>query len=235
MTTYQQLNDKLTGRNSQSRKLANNTYAERRGDHIAIRLHQTDIVKFHPDGTITANTGGWKTHTTKDRLNEYLPVRIWQKSGRWFIGSNGGTVEFADGITIHPDGKITGAKPQSDADAEKALQKRIAAYCRDLQAALPLKPPGNGDCWYCLMREKETGKPWGECTKDTSHLESHFEEKYFVPSLVWRALESAGCNPQGGGCAWFQFAFGADKPNKWQAETIIRFVRKYLRRQFGLA
>lgn len=237
MKTYQQLNESLTGRNQQRRKLANNTYAERReADAIAIRLHDTDILTFRPDGSVICNTGGWKTHTTKDRLNEYLPVRIWQKAGRWFLGENGKTVEFADGMIIHADGTIAGAKSQSSADQEKALQKRIKAYCEGLKKALPLPRPGAGDCFYCAMREVTTGNPLGECNHDTSHLDSHMEENYFVPSLVWRALEKGGCNPQGAGCAWFDVAFGDGRLTKqFGSDTVVRMVRKYMRRQYGLA
>lgn len=237
-TKYSDLNAQLSGRNQDRRKLANNTYAERRDNGaIAIRLHATDVVTFHPDGTIVANSGGWKTHTTKERLNDYLPARIWQKAGRWFVGSNGSTIEFADGLTFHPDGKVTGGKPQSDADAEKALQKRIAKYCTDLHAALPLPMPSAGDCWYCQMREVETGKPLGECVKDCGHLEAHMDENYFVPSLVWRALEHAGCNPQGGGSAYFGYAFDPSQAGVagWGQKNVAKFVKKYLRRQFGLA
>jgi len=199
-------------------------------------LHATDVLTFKPDGSIICNTGGWKTHTTKERLNEYLSVRIWQKSGRWFLGSNGSTVEFQDGLTIAPDGTITGAKPQSQADEEKALQKRIAAYCKGLKAALPLPHPGAGDCFYCQMHEVKTGLPLGECSHNTDHLLSHMEENYFVPSLVWTALERGGCNPQGAGCAWFGVAFGDGRMTKqFGGETVARMVRKYIRRQFGLA
>jgi len=235
-TTIETLNALLTGRNAQRRKLANNTYAERRDDgSIAIRLHQTDIATFKTDGSIVANTGGWKTHTTKERLNEYLPARIWQKSGRWFLGENGKTLEFADGLTFHADGSITGAKPESEVDAEKKLQKRIAAYCAGLVSALPLPKPDAGDCFYCQMREVKTGLPLGECNHDTGHLESHLEENYFVPSLVWRALEMGGCNPQGGGSAYFMAAFSKDNFGDFSKKTVGKMVKKYLRRQFGLA
>lgn len=232
---YTELDAQLTGRNHDRRKLANNTYAERRGEAIAIRLHDTDVLTFNPDGSIVATTGGWKTSTTKDRINSYSPLRIWQKSGRWFVGNNGSTIEFQDGLTIQPDGKIIGGKPESEAEAEKKLQKRIAAYCKDLAAALPLPKPGAGDCFYCMMREVETGKPLCECNHDTSHLDAHMEEKYFVPSLVWNALEFCGCKPNGGGCFWFEAAFGATQLNESWRNRVAGFVRKYIRRQYGLA
>jgi hypothetical protein len=138
MTTYSSLNAQLAGRNAQRCKLANNTYAERRGEAIAIRLHATDILTFNPDGSIVANTGGWKTLTTKDRFNQFLPVRIWQKAGRWFLGDNGKTVEFADGLTIQADGSITGAKAESsEAMKTKYFKtwKEACAYCASLDVS----------------------------------------------------------------------------------------------------
>jgi hypothetical protein len=231
---YETLNSQLAGRCEKSRKLANNTYAERRqSGAIAIRLHQTDIVTFNQDGSIVANTGGWKTSTTKARLNDYLPCRIWQQRGQWFFTHNGKQLEFADGLTFNPDGTVTGAKEQEQADTEKQLRKQILKFSNGLEAKLPLPMPGAGDCFYCQMREVETGKPVGECFHDTSHLTSHMEEGYYVPSLIWRALEHAGCNPQGGGCAWFEVAFG--KLEIGSKDTVCRMLRKYLYRQFGLA
>ncbi len=232
MKTYTQLNEMLTGRNKDRKKLGNNTYAERRGDAIAIRLHDTDILTFNPDGSIVCTSGGWKTSTTKDRLNAFAPVRIWQKSGRWFLGDG---LEFQDGLTITARGEIKGAKPASEAEKEKKLQKRIAAYCEKLCAALPLPRPGAGDCFYCQMREVNTGLPLSECTHDTTHLDSHLEENYFVPSLVWRALEKAGCNPQGGGSFWFESAFGAPNQPETFRKRVASFVRKYIRSQYGIA
>lgn len=233
---YQTLNEKLTGRNSKSRKLANNTYAERRSDgSIAIKLHSTDVVTFKPDNSVVLNSGGWKTHTTKERINSFAPVRLWQKSGRWFLGSNGSTIEFADGLTIHADGSITGGKPASEADKEKKLRKQISAYCNTLAAALPLPTPGAGDCFYCQMREVQSGEPLGEHTHNTDHLLSHLEENYFVPSLVWRALEQAGCNPQGGGSAYFGTAFSEQSWGDHCKTTVGRMVKKYLLRQFKMA
>lgn len=76
MTQYAQADKLLTGRNHESRKVGNNTYLQRRGDDIAVMLHATDIVTFHPDGTFTLNTGGWHTPTTLDRLREWAPVSI---------------------------------------------------------------------------------------------------------------------------------------------------------------
>lgn len=60
----------------QSRKVRNNTYVQRRGKYIAVMLHSTDVVEYHPDGSIYICTGGWSTNTTRDRINGYSPVGV---------------------------------------------------------------------------------------------------------------------------------------------------------------
>lgn len=69
---FQQANDLLTGRCQQSRKLGNNTYLKRRGNNIAVMLHATDVITFKPDNTAVLDSGGWRTVTTKARMNKYL-------------------------------------------------------------------------------------------------------------------------------------------------------------------
>jgi hypothetical protein len=72
-----------------SMRLGNNTYLEvsdpdpLRG-FIGVRLHNTYIVKFWPDGQVTLHTGGYHTVTTKDRLNEFIAGRVYQKAHQWY-------------------------------------------------------------------------------------------------------------------------------------------------------
>jgi len=109
-TTFDEL-DELLG-NRDSRKLENNTYAERLGPGvIGIRLHGTHVVILSAT-RVVLNTGGWSTVTTKDRINKYLP-QLWsvtQKNYEWslnlYVCTNGDGrvrvvhVPFYDGITI---------------------------------------------------------------------------------------------------------------------------------------
>lgn len=83
-------------------KIAHNTYLVRRGDGIAIRLYSTDIITIHDDNTYTLNVGKWKTVTTKNRLNSYLPFKIHQKDYQWFIG----TLPFENGMRLTPEGVL---------------------------------------------------------------------------------------------------------------------------------
>ena len=89
--TYQQAVEVLGNRHSL--KLGNNTYLERDdcADCISVRLHQTDIVNFFADGRITLRTGGWYKNTTKDRLNEFITGRVYQKDYAWFYVGHGST------------------------------------------------------------------------------------------------------------------------------------------------
>ena len=72
--------------NRQKRKIGNNTYAEIEHDKsVSVRLHGTDVVRFYANGLVKLNSGGWRTHTTKQRINKYSPVQIFQKNFEWFL------------------------------------------------------------------------------------------------------------------------------------------------------
>jgi hypothetical protein len=74
-----------TARNGR-RKLDNNTYLESAfGTDYAVRLHSTRVVTIHADGTYTLGTGGWSTVTTKARINEYGPARVYSDRGTWYV------------------------------------------------------------------------------------------------------------------------------------------------------
>lgn len=53
-------------------------------DRILIRLYSTDIITYFKDGRIAVSPCGYFTRTTRDRINEYSPFRIygWRKHAR---------------------------------------------------------------------------------------------------------------------------------------------------------
>jgi len=72
--------------NRKERKIGNNTYAEiGYDDSVSIRLHGTAVVRFYPNGLVKLNSGGWRTSTTKDRINKYSPVKVYQKKYEWYL------------------------------------------------------------------------------------------------------------------------------------------------------
>ena len=100
--THAQMVSKVRGkRNANRRKVGNNTYAEILHDgSVGILLHSTYVVKIHPDDTYTLQTGGWQTVTTKDRINQYSPVRVYQRKYEWFVKVNGKEYPFMEGMVV---------------------------------------------------------------------------------------------------------------------------------------
>lgn len=75
-------------------------------DEIALVYHGTNVVTWKSNGDVTFNSGGYRTRTTKDRMNKGSHFYIYQNRDRWFIAA---LVEgfgfpkdfyFTDGITF---------------------------------------------------------------------------------------------------------------------------------------
>jgi hypothetical protein len=70
-----------------------------------VRYHATDVVAFNQT-TITLRSGGWRTQTTKNRMNQAasqfdLGFTVFQKDFDWFVDlPNGKRVDFAEGMQI---------------------------------------------------------------------------------------------------------------------------------------
>lgn len=88
-----------------TKKVANNTYlvnhahpdnGKCESGQVDIQLHGYPIIKLFPNGYVILSTCGWRTLTTKDRLNNFAPgnVRLRQKSSKWYL---------QDGNEFHDD------------------------------------------------------------------------------------------------------------------------------------
>lgn len=88
--------------NRNRRKVGNNTYAEILHDNsVGITLHNTCVVRIYEDGTYKLSNGGWLTSTTKDRINQYSPVRVYQRKYEWFVKlNNGKEYPFYSGMVV---------------------------------------------------------------------------------------------------------------------------------------
>ena len=230
------------GRSKAERKVENNTIVRFDRDHIIVRLHDTDIAVLFPDRTIILSSGGYKTHTTKDRLDKIVPdgFRVYQKLGLWFIWQykTDKTYPFCDDIMILPDLSVTGY--DTEYQSKITLRKDIKAYAKGFMNALitgKVNKPDGGDCFYCYIREVKTDKPLGEINKDTDHLQSHFDEKYYVGSLFYRAVElypmSIITNS-----GMYELWKKDIKPDKWLSDILAeqgyKSLVKYLFSQFNL-
>lgn len=78
---------------------------------MCVKYHDTVVVRFrHATGEpVVLNSGGWRTATTKLRMNqtsnEYdLGFQVFQSKGEWFVTFDGETLDFQDGMTLGTDG-----------------------------------------------------------------------------------------------------------------------------------
>lgn len=124
------------------RKVQRNTYLEyMHDDLLMLRLHKTWIARYTPEGVVL-DFDGWRTNVTFARAEEFTPLRTLAMQGlhyvvpkgiSWSAAREGASVLFADGITIHCDGTVSGAPmPTAQAqiiDAVVVLPKRLRRWC----------------------------------------------------------------------------------------------------------
>lgn len=224
------------------KRVANNTFRWTRDDGAVItRLHLTDVVETLPDGRVKLNSGGWKSVTTKDRINAGLPAGygLYSDKGVWTVfrrtDDSADRVPFVDGMIL-PDAFTKPherAKADRAAKAERALKKAVAAFvCEALPDGKPAPQPSDGDCWYCAMFEREEsatpakfrGGAEDRPAKVTNneHLMKHIEEKYMPGWLVVNAFRAQGYQDSGIGY-WIN-----SKDQKVTRSVVKRFLLKRL-------
>lgn len=74
------------------------------GNVARVTYHNTVVVKFDAH-TITLDSGGWRTATTKTRMNQTsnqfeLGFRVYQNRREWFVRYGTFTVGFYDGMEL---------------------------------------------------------------------------------------------------------------------------------------
>ena len=88
----------------QMQKVSRNNTQVIKGARMAVVLHGTTVVSWD-ETTVTLNSGGWRTVTTKARMNqasnEYgLGYTVWQDRGKWYVNHGGTITPFEDGMTF---------------------------------------------------------------------------------------------------------------------------------------
>lgn len=108
-------------------KLGPNTVLESftdgaRIDLIAVRFYDTQIVKFWADGRVALSTGGHRTVTTANRINEFITGKVYQKGNVWYFVRHRGElgfdwdnpVEFSEGLlAVNPGAEFARRIPES--------------------------------------------------------------------------------------------------------------------------
>jgi hypothetical protein len=136
-----------------ARKVANNTIEfelpASRAPKRVVQHQDTEIVIFNPDGSLTLDSGGWRTVTTKERMNRYLPLGWGLYSDRgWKVRTPMATYAFFDGMTLRRDGTLSAAQQRRmdrHARQAEADKKLIARAIKRLNAKGWDDP--SGDPW----------------------------------------------------------------------------------------
>lgn len=175
-----------------SKIIANNTvYYEDRTGNAYIRLYKTDVViKYKDKPEARLSSGGYKTKTTKDRINlgldKFFGPTVWaieQSNRTWYLSNGKTVIPFFDGMHV----KFTNGEADvlnafgNDTKHTQELNKKVDEYSKKfiekfMQGEIP--PPSNADCWFCALYPSSTSE----------HIESHLEEPYYVPSLLHNSI-----------------------------------------------
>jgi len=70
----------------------------------SVFYHNTKVISW-TDKQITLNSGGYRTFTTKLRMNQAsnqfgLGIQVYQKSHEWYVSTPSGDVAFHDGMVL---------------------------------------------------------------------------------------------------------------------------------------
>lgn len=95
--------------NGPDRALTYNTYritiidSDDNDNHPAVRFHNTIILVSCGNGIYRLNSGGWRTATTKQRLNALLwnlGIHVYQHNFEWYVPTPEGKRLFEDNMTV---------------------------------------------------------------------------------------------------------------------------------------
>ena len=93
----------LSRRNVRTVKGKRATQVVRLGpDEIALRYHGTSVVTWKRDGDVILRSNGFRTVTTKARINDATPVRVWQRNFEWWVTASPGAnpEPFEEGMIV---------------------------------------------------------------------------------------------------------------------------------------
>jgi len=211
--------------NTTDRPIANNTRVIKRSPtSIAIKLHNTDVITLFENGSIQLNTDGWKTVTTKDRMTRFLSagISIYSERFIWYVRLDKKVYLYEDYMIITHDRFVTDANGKAIKEHSKSIEKKkrnqlkkidkyIKTFLKELNDG-NIDAPSAGDCWICQAFNGQPiadkmfdgklvdGKLETTPFKENPHcncIQSHIDEKYFVPTLLWNAIKSECYDPDG--------------------------------------
>lgn len=201
-----------------------------------IRYHNTDVLTLFDDGTVMLDSGGFRTVTTKERMNTYLPngFGVWQDKGIWYVsqylgdGVHGSAVMFFDGMILPRDYETPNWKTKKEEKRVKRAKWLIDRYMKKLAECIPLPVPESGDCWGCSFSTIADGRGYVEWPMGKDCVKGHLDEVYIHGSLITRALRWVGYQET-------SVQMFVQHTGLLSRAIIFRAVRRFLKSEMGLA
>lgn len=88
---------------SKTKVIGNNTKLVRKRGDIAIELHGNEVIRFLQDRNVAVlRDGGYRSSTTKDRLNRYTPsdFSVVQRDYEWYAVRGDEKQPFRNGMKV---------------------------------------------------------------------------------------------------------------------------------------
>jgi hypothetical protein len=215
-TFYQRIGEALLtdGRATavDSRRVSPSAVARRNGNTVELVLFDTKVAVFHKTGSMTLQSGGWRTRYTREQLNLLLPKGLYLSSvaGVWVLQNmskgNHPAEGFQECCVIHEDGTTASTMKPAQLKELRDLIAKSKRYVRRYVDHLldgKVASPGPGDCLYCQVEAGSSQAVVGVLLPDGTerphtpeelgdHVRSHINEGYFVPSMLWNAVNQQG-------------------------------------------
>lgn len=223
-----------------SKLIARNTvrYAVRMPDgscEVRVRLHATDVCTFlfkpgaDSPHAVKLNSGGFKTRTTRDRLDSALRkhgVTIHTDRGVWTVNTAAGSFSFVDGEAFKlPSGKPcrpAAVRLEKESKRHKQFDKLIKAYIAAMREH-GIPETGAGDPFIF---------DWNPHAIGESILLDWLKTKYVFLAIAWHALLLSGMTEQG--AAYWIRKYNTERGKPSRDRTYMESkVRRYFRRGLG--
>ncbi len=84
------------------RKIANDTHMVNNTEGEILITYRGNPVMRIQKGKVILHSCGWRTKTTKDRMNWFLPTGycVYAKKSVWYLHTSKGEIEFQDGMVL---------------------------------------------------------------------------------------------------------------------------------------
>jgi len=141
----------------------------------------------------------------------------------WWSDENRKVYHFHDGIVINGDTCDGQVYDKEQVKLANKHNRKLKKYAKDFINALAngdVPAPSGGDCWFCCMVGTD-GVSWGEMSTSTNdHLYHHVVDKYYVPSLLMRAIKLHPVSP----AAEQMLAYHWNNPTGLEIHEVYRCV-----------